>query len=127
MIYRVGMLCKHFKGSTLLEKNIYRIIQLNVSGINVDTNNVTYTGDNKLEEATDLVLYQNIFQENKFFVREYSDLSSELSDDKQILFKQKIKVQPLNEEEINIVTDEKFALEKANIEELKHDKKTLKN
>ena len=28
MIYKVGMLCKHFKGNNLLEKNIYRIEQI---------------------------------------------------------------------------------------------------
>ena len=28
MTYKVGMLCKHFKGNDLLEKNIYRIEKL---------------------------------------------------------------------------------------------------
>lgn len=125
MIYEIGMLCKHFKGTTLLEKNIYRIIKLNVSGNDID-NNITYTGEGKLEEATDLVVYQNIFQENKYFAREYSDISSELSIDKQNTFNQTIKVQPLTQEEIELVTSETFTLEKASIEQSKYSKRLVK-
>ena len=33
MIYKIGMLCKHFKGENLLEKNIYRIEITKKSGI----------------------------------------------------------------------------------------------
>lgn len=126
MIYEIGMLWKHFKGTTLLERNIYRIIKLNVNGIDIDNNNVTYTGEGKLEETTDLVVYQNIFQENKYFAREYSDISSELSIDKQNTFNQTIKVQPLTQEEIELVTSEIFTLEKASIEQSKHSKRLVK-
>ena len=108
MIYEIDMLCKHFKGKTLEDKNIYRIIQLGVSGKDVDTNEVTYTGDGELQSAENLVVYANIFQNNKLFAREYEDISSELSQEKQKLFFQKIKVQPLTEEEIAVVESPQF-------------------
>ena len=37
MKFEVGDLCKHFKGKTLLEKNIYEIIAINAM----------YTGENE--------------------------------------------------------------------------------
>lgn len=77
------MLCKHFKGKTLEEKNIYRIIKLGVSGKDIDKSLITYTGDHDLMSSTDLVVYANIFQDNKLFTREYSDISSSLSVEKQ--------------------------------------------
>lgn len=112
MIYEVGMLCKHFKGNSLLEKNIYRIERLGVSGKDVDESLITYTGDGILKTAENLVVYSNIFQENKFFAREYEDISSDLSQDKQELYNQQIKVQPLTEEEIEIVNSSSFQEEK---------------
>ena len=36
MIYKIGILCKHFKGKTLLEKNIYRIEDISVYGKDID-------------------------------------------------------------------------------------------
>ena len=48
MIYKIGMLCKHFKGNNLLEKNIYRIEQIGVDGKDINSNLITYTGDNDL-------------------------------------------------------------------------------
>ncbi len=126
MIYKEGMLCKHFKGQDLLHKNIYKIIKLGVSGDSVDLNSITYTGDGILEEASDLVVYQNIFQNNKYFAREYYDISSELSLDQQEEFHQKIKVQPLSNEEIKLVTSEKFMVEKNIIEEEKYESKKVK-
>ena len=67
MIYKVGMLCKHFKGKDLIEKNIYRIEKLGVRGIDIDESTVTYTGEKNLKDATNLVVYSNIFQEGKLF------------------------------------------------------------
>lgn len=99
MIYKIGMLCKHFKGSNLIEKNIYRIEKLDVNGIDVDENTITYTGDNNLKKATNLVIYSNIFQDNKLFCREYEDISQELSEDKKVMFNQTLKVQPLTVDE----------------------------
>ena len=112
MLYQIGMLCKHFKGKTLLDKNIYQIINLGVSGKDVDPSHITYSGDGELSSAENLVVYANIFQNNKLFAREYEDISSELSPEKQEQFLQTIKVQPLNEEEIAIVTSPKFIEEK---------------
>ena len=108
MLYQIGMLCKHFKGKTLEEKNIYRVIKLGVSGKDIDTNEITYTGEGMLDAAENLVVYANIFQNNKLFAREYEDISSELSQEKQQLFFQKIKIQPLTEAEIAVVKSPQF-------------------
>ena len=108
MIYKVGMLCKHFKGNDLLEKNIYRIEKLGVNGTDIDNEQVTYTGEKELETATNLVVYSNIFQDNKLFCREYEDISGKLSDEKKEMFNQDLRVQPLTDEEISIVNSEKF-------------------
>ena len=115
MIYKKEMLCKHFKGKTLEEKNIYRIVRTGVSGKDIDAREITYTGDGVLEFAENLVVYANIFQNNKLFAREYEDISSELSPEKQQLFSQTIKVQPLTEEEIAIVKTPRFVKLKENI------------
>lgn len=112
MIYQIGMLCKHFKGKTLADKNIYQIINLGVAGKDIDTTKITYTGDGELSTAQNLVIYANIFQNNKLFTREYEDISGELSPEKQEQFAQVIKVQPLTEDEIAIVTSPKFIEEK---------------
>ena len=112
MIYKVGMLCKHFKGKDLLEKNIYRIEKLGVNGTDIDKTLVTYTGDNELETATNLVVYSNIFQDNKLFCREYEDISSKLVEEKQNMFNQNLRVQPLTLEEIELVNSEDFIKKK---------------
>ena len=108
MLYKVGMLCKHFKGTNLLEKNIYRIEQVGVNGSNIDESLITYTGDATLQSATNLVVYSNIFQDNKLFCREYEDISQELSDEQKDKYKQELKVEPLTEEEQSIIGQEKF-------------------
>ena len=123
MIYEVGMLCKHFKGKDLLEKNIYRIEQLGVKGTSIDTSLITYTGEGNLEEATDLVVYSNIFQEGKLFCREYSDISSKLSDEKRTMFNQDMRVEPLTQEEIDLVNSEDFIKEKTEAVAKKFEKK----
>lgn len=108
MIYKVGMLCKHFKGKDLLEKNIYRIEQVGVDRINIDDSIITYTGESNLRSAINLIIYSNIFQDNKLFCREYEDISQELSIDKQQEFCQKLKVHPLTEEEQSFIGQESF-------------------
>lgn len=108
MKYKIGMLCKHFKGKDLFEKNIYRIEQLEVAGEDINEEYISYTGDGNLKTASNLVIYSNIFQDHKLFCREYEDISSELSDEKKLEFDQTIKVQPLTEEEIEIVNSEEF-------------------
>ena len=112
MIYKIGMLCKHFKGKTLLEKNIYRIEKLGVNGTEIDESLITYTGDGELLSAKNLVVYSNIFQENKLFAREYEDISGELSLEKKEMYKQQIKVQPLTPTEIDMINDTNFVTEK---------------
>lgn len=78
-IYKEEMLCKHFKWKSLEEKNIYRIIKLGVSGKDIDQRLITYTWDCNLITSTGLVVYANIFQDDKLFTREYSDISYSLS------------------------------------------------
>lgn len=102
MELKVGNLCKHFKGKSLLEKNIYEIVAMNVA----------YTGENAKQPIENLVLYKNIFQNNKFFAREYQDLVAELSKEKQTEYGQKTRVQRLTKEEIELVKSEAFRKEK---------------
>ena len=85
MIYKIGMLCKHFKGEKKKKKNIYRIEQIGVEGKDINETLITYTGDGELLTAKNLVVYSNIFQENKLFAREYDDISGELSSEKKDL------------------------------------------
>lgn len=113
MLYKIGMLCKHFKGTNLLEKNIYRIEQIGVNGTDIDESLITYTGDSQLRSATNLVVYSNIFQDNKMFCREYEDVSQKLSEEQKEQFNQKIRVQPLTEEEQEII-EKKILLKKKN-------------
>lgn len=112
MIYKIGDICKHFKGTSLLEKNIYKIINIGVCGMDIDENIITYTGDNNLKTAQNLIVYANIFQENKMFAREYEDISSVLSDEKQAIYNQRIKVEPLTQEEIKIINTPEFIEQK---------------
>ena len=65
----VGEYYKHFKG-----KNIYKIL----------ATNVTYTGESAGVELKDLVVYQNII-DKKIFVREYTELTEELSKEKHLI------------------------------------------
>lgn len=123
MIYKSGMLCKHFKGNDLLEKNIYRIEKIGVSGSDIDEALITYTGDGILNESTNLVVYSNIFQDNKLFCREYEDISGELSEEKKVQFNQTIKVEPLTEEEIEIINSEEFIQNKRELVSKKFTKK----
>lgn len=115
MIYRKGMLCKHFKGESLLEKNIYEILKINVNGKDIDENNIIYTGNGNLNDSVNLVIYKNIFQNDKVFAREYNDISSYLTKAEKIKYNQDIKVQPLTEEEINVIYNESFIKEKKNL------------
>lgn len=115
MIYRKGMLCKHFKGESLLEKNIYEILKVNVNGKDIDENNIIYTGNGNLKDSVNLVIYKNIFQNDKVFAREYNDISSYLTKDEKIKYNQNIKVQPLTEEEIKVIYNESFIKEKKNL------------
>ena len=123
MIYNIGMLCKHFKGTDLFEKNIYKIENLGVNGSDIDETVITYTGDGELKTATNLVVYSNTFQDNKLFCREYEDISGKLSDEKKALFNQTIKVQPLTDEEIVIINSAEFIEKKDELVAKKFSKK----
>ena len=123
MIYKIGMFCKHFKGTNLLEKNIYRIENIGVDGSSIDESLITYTGDGILSTATNLVVYSNIFQDNKLFCREYEDISGELSNEKKEMFNQTLKVQPLTDEEISIINSEDFIKNKKELVAKKYSKK----
>lgn len=119
MIYKIGMICKHFKGNDLLEKNIYRIEKLGVNGSDINEIVITYTGEGELKTTTNLVVYSNIFQDNKLFCREYEDISGELSEEKKSIFNQTIKVQPLTNEEIAIINSAEFVRNKTQLIEKK--------
>lgn len=98
---KIGDFCKHFKGKTLLEKNIYEILLLNV----------IYSGDNATKKLDDLVVYKNIF-DGKIFTREASDIFGELSLEKQQEFNQVYKVQKLTDEEIQEINTEEYRVKK---------------
>ena len=93
-MFKKGDLCKHFKGTTLDEKNIYEILEVGVK----------YSGDATDKPIENLVIYRNIFQ-NKIFARELEDLIAELPEDKQKLYGQKHRVEKLTEEEIKKVRE----------------------
>ena len=101
MELKEGMICKHFKGKTLVEKNIYQIIAVNV----------TYTGDNGLD-LCDMVIYKPLFQEGKVFAREYEDLVGELRPEQKQEYHQNRRVEPLSDEELNQIKDEEFISQK---------------
>lgn len=97
---KVGEYYKHFKGETLVEKNIYEILQTNV----------VYTGEN-MSDVKDLVIYRNIF-DNKIFAREESGMLEELSQEKQDKYHQQTRVQKLTDEEIEIIKSEEYITKK---------------
>ncbi|MCI8345064.1 MAG: DUF1653 domain-containing protein [Clostridia bacterium] len=102
MNIKAGDLCKHFKGNSLIEKNIYEIIAVDV----------IYTGEGANKLLDNLVVYKNLFQEGKIFTREYDDLIGELSEEKQKQWDQKHRIEKLTEDEIKIVKSEQFIKEK---------------
>ncbi|MBO5348728.1 MAG: hypothetical protein J6A89_02770 [Clostridia bacterium] len=88
-MFKKGDWCKHFKGATLEEKNIYEILEVGVK----------YSGDASENPIENLVVYKNIFQ-GKIFAREIQDLVAELPAEKQAQFGQVHRVEKLTEEEI---------------------------
>lgn len=102
MDLKIGDLCKHFKGNSLLEKNIYEIIAVGV----------IYTGESANKPLDNLVVYKNLFQEGKLFTREYDDLIGELSEEKQKQYRQKHRIEKLTENEVKTVKSEEFRNEK---------------
>lgn len=96
MELKKGMLCKHFKGTNLIEKNIYEILAVNP----------IYTGTK--EDVSPVVVYSSIFQDGKTFVRESADLLEELSSEEKEIYGQNYRIEPLTEEELEIIKTEEF-------------------
>lgn len=113
-MFQKGDLCKHFKGTTLVEKNIYEVLEVGV----------IYTGECEGMQGS-LVVYRNIFQEGKVFAREERDLIAELSPEKQEKFHQKARVEKLSEEEIATVQTEAFRQAKVEFMRQKMEEKRL--
>lgn len=111
MEFKVGDLCKHFKGSTLVEKNIYEIIAVNVK----------YTGDNA--SLSNLVVYRALFQDDKYFTREYEDLVTELTEEEKEMYHQDTRVQRLTPEEIELISTPEFIEQKKEYIFNKYEKK----
>ncbi len=96
-MFKKGDLCKHFKGKDLIQKNIYEVLETGVK----------YTG-NAQDVKENLIIYKCIFQENKIFAREESELEEELEEKKQQEFGQKHRVEKLTQEEIETIKTENF-------------------
>lgn len=101
MELKVGDIVKHFKGESLIEKNIYEILALDVK----------YTGDNEINISS-LVIYKPLFQSNKYFAREYDDLVCKLSDDEKLKYNQDTRIQLLTEEELELIRTNDFKIKK---------------
>lgn len=115
MELKEGMICKHFKGETLVEKNIYQILAVNVS----------YMGENSID-LSNIVIYKSLFQDGKVFAREYDDLVCELTDEQKEMYHQIQRVEPLSDDELLQINDEEFKDKKlAYIEEKYGTKKTV--
>ena len=105
---------KHFKGETLLEKNIYKILAVNP----------IYTGTRDFTEEP-VVIYESLFQDYKIFVREYQDLVEELSDDEKELYHQMHRVEHLTHAELELINSSEFIQAKKAFIEEKNNNKTL--
>lgn len=97
MEIKVGDICKHFKGKDLIEKNIYEILAIDI----------IYTGDNNID-LKNMVVYRPLFQKDKYFAREYSDLIEELSSEDKIIYNQNQRVEVLNEDELKLIETKEF-------------------
>ena len=96
-----GDLFKHFKGTSLDDKNICEVLEIGVK----------YSGDNSDKPIENLVVYKNVFQ-NKIFARELEDLTAELSLEKQEEYGQKHRVEKLNEEELKYIKEKLNSINK---------------
>lgn len=96
-----GDLFKHFKGTSLDDKNICEVLEIGVK----------YSGDNSDKPIENLVVYKNVFQD-KIFARELEDLTAELSPEKQEEYGQKHRVEKLNEEELKYIKEKLNSINK---------------
>lgn len=101
MNLKVGDIVKHFKGESLIEKNIYEILAIDVK----------YTGE-KTIDLSSLVIYKPLFQDNKYFAREYEDLVGKLSDEEILKYGQETRIQKLTNEELELIKSTDFKLKK---------------
>lgn len=113
MFLKKGDIVKHFKGETLVEKNIYVILAVNPE----------YTGEKEYDNEP-VIIYAPIFQEGKTFIREYDDLVKPLSNEEKEIYHQEHRVDVLTEDELELIkTDEFVAKKMAYIEEKYGEKK----
>ena len=112
MILKKGDIVKHFKGSDLVEKNIYEILAVNP----------VYTGTNIFPIAP-VVIYAPLFQEGKTFVREYSDLTTELEPEKKEQYGQTFRIEILTEAELAYIKTPEFIEKKMAYLQKKEEKK----
>lgn len=101
-ILKTGDICKHFKGTSLVEKNIYKIAFVNV----------TYTGEVTDSSLKNMVVYESIFQEGKTFVCDMDRLLEELPAEKQELYHQTYRVEKLSDAELMEIETEEFKQKK---------------
>lgn len=101
MILNDGDIVKHFKGKNLIEKNIYEIVSVNPK----------YTGTKEFTEEP-VVVYKSIFQGGISFVREYSDLVQELTDEEKEEYGQDNRVNLLTESELEEIKKPEFVEKK---------------
>ncbi len=113
-VFKVGSLCKHFKGKRLMYKNIYKIISFDNNGKDLDSS-IKYTGTKDVKEATNLVIYMNVFN-RKVFARELDDFYVELSNEEQEKYGQIHRVEPLSAEEEKRVNSKSFIMKKTHRE-----------
>lgn len=115
MILKKGDIVKHFKGSDLIEKNIYEILAVNPE----------YTGTNIFPIAP-VVIYTPLFQDGKTFVREYSDLTTELEPEKKEQYGQTFRVEVLTEAELAYIKTPEFIEKKMAYVTKKEEEKKVK-
>ncbi len=101
MILNDGDIVKHFKGKNLIEKNIYEIVSVNPK----------YTGTKEFTEEP-VVVYKSIFQSGMAFVREYSDLVEELTDEEKEEYGQTNRINLLTESELEEIKQPEFVEKK---------------
>ncbi len=118
---KINSLVKYYKGKDLIDKNIYKILDMNLKGIDVvdkiKNKEIGYYGDIDIDtkeflKLDNLVLYTNIFQKNSLFVREETFMNSKTQKEKKEDINQIYNVQLLTEEEIKQVNSEKYKIKK---------------
>lgn len=84
------------------------INRIRIDNIYINEFYITYTGEGNLKDVSNLVIYINIFQDHKLFCRVYEDLSKKLDNEQKELFNQSVRVEPLSEEEVEMVNSKEY-------------------